>query len=155
MTKQRGKTMAKPRISSPETEEKYRICLERFQDWMEKNNKSPNTVRVYLAALRQYFELYPSVNPENLMLYKCYLIDHYKTRTVNQRIRAINSYVEFLDLPYSRLFMIRQQQKPFSLLSVPKEGGITIGCLFIDDPVQAVPISCVLLAEHAIELMTE
>ncbi len=113
MTKQRWKTMAKPRISSPETEEKYRICLEGFQNWLEKNNKSPNTIRVYLAAMRQYFELYPSVNPENLMLYKCYLIDHYKTRTVNQRIRAINSYVEFLDLPYSRLFMIRQQQKPF------------------------------------------
>lgn len=105
--------MAKPRISSPETEEKYRLCLEAFQTWLEKKNKSANTIRMYLAAMRQFFELYAAVNPENLMLYKCYMIDRYKPRTVNQRIRAMNSYVEFLNLPYSRLLMIRQQQKPF------------------------------------------
>ena len=47
------------------------------------------------------------------MLYKCYLIDRYKPNTVNLRIRAMNCFMEFLELPDSRVLMVRLQQKPF------------------------------------------
>lgn len=105
--------MAKQRFSSAETEEKYRTCLEEFQAFLEFHNKSAHTIRAYLFTIRQFFELYPTVNHENLLLYKCYLIDHYKPQTVNLRIRAINCYVEFLHLPYSKILMVKHQNKSF------------------------------------------
>lgn len=105
--------MAKQRFSSPITEERYRTNLEEFRAHLEFHNKTPNTIRSYLFALRQFYELYPVLNPENLLLYKCYLIDHYKPQTVNLRIRAMNCYVDFLKLPYSRLLMIRHKNRSF------------------------------------------
>lgn len=105
--------MAKQRFSSRATEETYRTCLEEFQDYLQFHNKSVHTVRAYLFALRQFFELYPTVNHENLILYKCYLIDHYQPQTVNLRIRAMNCYLEFLHLPYSKLLMVKHQNKSF------------------------------------------
>lgn len=105
--------MAKQRFSSTLTEERYETCLEEFRAYLEFHSKTPNTVRAYLFALRQFYELYPALNPENLLLYKCYLIDHYKPQTVNLRIRAMNCYVEFLNLPYSRVLMVRQRNRSF------------------------------------------
>ena len=106
-------TMAKQRFSSPCTEERYKTCLEAFQAYLDFHNKSPNTIRAYLFALRQFYELYTALNPENLLLYKCYLIEHYKPQTVNLRIRAMNCYVQFSKLPYSKVLMIRHKNRSF------------------------------------------
>ncbi|MBQ7796385.1 MAG: tyrosine-type recombinase/integrase [Lachnospiraceae bacterium] len=105
--------MAKQRFTSASTEERLKTCLEEFQVYLEFHNKSPNTIRAYLFAVRQFFELYPAMNLENLILYKCYLIDHYKPQTVNLRIRAMNCLVEFLDLPYSKVPMVKHRNRSF------------------------------------------
>lgn len=105
--------MAKQRFSSAYTEERFKTCLDEFQSYLEFHNKSANTIRAYLFAVRQFYELYPSMSPEHLLLYKCYLIDHYKPQTVNLRIRAMNCYVEFLQLPYSKLLMIKNKTPSF------------------------------------------
>ncbi|MBQ7796523.1 MAG: tyrosine-type recombinase/integrase [Lachnospiraceae bacterium] len=105
--------MAKQRFSSPETEERCRTCLEEFHSYLDFQNKSANTIRAYLFTVRQFYELYPTINTENMLLYKCYLIDHYKPQTVNLRIRAMNCFQEFLNLPATRLLMVRYQRRPF------------------------------------------
>lgn len=105
--------MAKQRFSSAYTEEHFKTCLDDFRTYLEFHNKSANTIRAYLFTLRQFYELYPVMNPEHLLLYKCYLIDHYKPQTVNLRIRAMNCYVEFLKLPYSKLLMIKHKTPSF------------------------------------------
>lgn len=95
------------------SEERYRSYLESFQKHLEFSNKSENTIRAYLLAVRQFYEHFPSVNQEYLRLYKCYLIEHYKPQTVNLRIRAMNCYAEYLELPCRKLLMIRQAHRSF------------------------------------------
>lgn len=85
--------------------------LARFCAHLENTGKSPNTIRAYSYAVRQFSSLYPTVDHEHLMLYKCYLIDRYKPQTVNLRIRAMNSYMEFLKVPSGRILMVRLQRK--------------------------------------------
>lgn len=85
--------------------------LEEFQTYMEAQGKAANTIRVYLFAVRQFNSLYPAVDHDHLMLYKCYLIDHYKPQTVNLRIRAMNCYMEFLRLPASKIMMVRLNRR--------------------------------------------
>lgn len=88
-------------------------CLDQFQRYLEMHDMSPNTIRAYLYAVRQFLSLYPSADHENLMLYKCYLIDRYKPQTVNLRIRAMNCFMEFERQPGTRILMVRLQNKPF------------------------------------------
>lgn len=87
--------------------------LEHFQHYLEHQNMSSNTIRAYLYAARQFFSLYPEANHNYLMLYKCYLMDHYKPQTVNLRIRAMNCYMESLKEPASKVLMVRLQHKSF------------------------------------------
>lgn len=105
--------MAKQRFSSAETDKKYMEQLNNFQKFLEFESKSPHTIRAYLFTIRQFFELYSEINSENLLLYKCYLIEHYKPQTVNLRIRAVNSYVEFLNLSQPKMHMVKHPRKSF------------------------------------------
>ncbi|HBD01468.1 MAG TPA: integrase, partial [Lachnoclostridium sp.] len=87
--------------------------LDDFRDYLEFNNMSSNTIHVYLFAVKQFLGLYHVISHDNLMLYKCYLMEHYKPQTVNLRIRALNCYTESLQLSSSKMLMIRVQQKTF------------------------------------------
>ena len=84
-----------------------------FELWLLRNGKSFQTVRSYLYSARQFISLYSDVTHENLMLYKCYLIDYYKPRTINLRICAINCFMEFLGISTTRILMVRLQRNPF------------------------------------------
>ena len=87
--------------------------LEEFRLHLENQGKSPNTIRAYLFAVRQFNTFYKELSHENLLLYKCHLIEHYKPQTVNLRIRAVNSYMEFLKKSDSKILMVRFQHKSF------------------------------------------
>lgn len=88
--------------------------IENFRSYLEAQDKSANTIRSYLFAVHQFFSLHKEITHENLLLHKCYLIEHYKPQTVNLRIRALNSYMEFQNNSDTRLLMIRQQYKCFA-----------------------------------------
>lgn len=105
--------MAKKPISLKKTNEHFQTHLNGFMTYLEFQNKSPNTIRSYLFAVRQFFTLYPSPTQEYLRLYKCHLIEHYKPQTVNLRIRAINCFMEYLGLPYTKLLMVKQPKHVF------------------------------------------
>ena len=87
--------------------------LKEFQAWLECQDKSPNTCRAYLYSIRQFLSIYHEISHENLLYYKCYLIEHYKPQTVNLRISALNSYIEYLNLPFDKLMIVRIQQKSY------------------------------------------
>lgn len=97
-----------------------------FQKDLESRGMSPNTVRLYLSALKLYFSLYEQLNVENLHSFKAYLLSHYKVSTVNSRIHGINRFLDFLEegrvpgaekisaeLEGFRLTAVKEQQKAF------------------------------------------
>lgn len=105
--------MAKQRFTSAFTDEQCKICLEDFRTFLQLHNRSENTIRSYLFVVRQFYELFHTLSPDNLLLYKCYLIDHYKPQTVNLRIRSMNCFTAFLKLPYAKLLMVKHHNPPF------------------------------------------
>ncbi|MBQ6833111.1 MAG: tyrosine-type recombinase/integrase [Lachnospiraceae bacterium] len=84
-----------------------------FQTYLERKNRSGNTIRAYLFAVRQFLDLYPQVDHNYMMLYKCYLMEHYKPQTGNLRIRSINCYMECQKHPETKVPMVRLQHKSF------------------------------------------
>lgn len=87
--------------------------LQDFCGYLELHGMTSNTIHVYLYAVEQFFSLYTTLNHDNLLLYKCYLMEHYKPQTVNLRIRAMNCFTESLHLSSSKMIMVRVQQKSF------------------------------------------
>lgn len=100
-------------LLTEEIQTKSDNSLDEFRSYLETQDKSANTVRAYLFAVRQFFSLHKELTHESLMLHKCYLIERYKPQTVNLRIRALNAYMEFQKNPDSKILMIRQQHKIF------------------------------------------
>ncbi len=88
-------------------------CLTDFEAYLIRRELAANTIHAYVCAARQFLERYGILNQENVSLYKCFLLDHYKPQTVNLRIRAINCYMEFLHHDSHPLSMVRIQQKSF------------------------------------------
>ena len=68
--------------------------VEAFNEYLSKTNLSQNTKAAYITATKQYFSLFVKVDKCNLQSYKLYLLEKYKPKTVNLRIRAINCYLE-------------------------------------------------------------
>ena len=105
--------MQKPTHFTNDLPVKTQQDLAAFEVWLRRNGKAEQTIRSYLFTARRFFSLYQEFTHDNLMLYKCYLIDRYKPSTVNLRIRAVNSFMEFTDPSSSKIPMVRLQQKPF------------------------------------------
>lgn len=87
--------------------------LNDFKNYLICRQLSDSTIRSYLYGVEQFLSRYHSINHDNLKLYKCYLLEHYKPQTVNLRIRSMNCFMEFLHLTDSRMTMVHIQQKSF------------------------------------------
>lgn len=53
------------------------------------------------------------INKKNLLLYKMELIEHFKPKTANLRIQALNKYLEFIGKEYLRLKSVKVQQRTY------------------------------------------
>ena len=87
--------------------------IEEFERQLRGTNLSENTVTSYLFAVRQFWERHDAVTKRTLREPKTSLIDQYKPKTVNLRIRAINCYLESIGKDSWKLSSIRVQQKAF------------------------------------------
>ena len=50
-----------------------------FESRLRQSNLSSNTIESYSKAVRQYFSLYDTVTKHNLLSFKGYLIEKYKS----------------------------------------------------------------------------
>lgn len=72
-----------------------------------------NTISAYAYAVADYYSRYKELNKKNLLLYKAYLIEDFKPKTVNLRIQALNKYLIFMGRTRLRLKSVKVQQKNF------------------------------------------
>ena len=84
-----------------------------FDAYLSSHNLAPSTIHIYCFTVEQFLQRYPRLTYRNLQLYKIYLIEHYKPQTVNLRIRALNSYLEYLGADICPLSMVKVQQKTY------------------------------------------
>lgn len=84
-----------------------------FEKYLQNTNFSENTIKSYLFSTKQFREQYCSVTKKNLKSYKVWLIENFKPKTVNLRLRAINFYLEFLGKNDWKIPFVRVQQKAF------------------------------------------
>ena len=89
------------------------IEKEKFERHLKGTNLSENTISSYTFALKQYSEQYGEITKKNLRQYKVWLIENYKPKTVNLRLRAINCYLECIGKESRKLPYVRVQQKAF------------------------------------------
>lgn len=86
---------------------------EKFERHLRDQNLSENTISSYLFAVKQYSDQYGEVSQKNLRAYKVWLIENYKPKTVNLRLRAINCYLESIGKEKWKIPFVRVQQKAF------------------------------------------
>ena len=84
-----------------------------FERHLRETNLSENTISSYLFAVRQFTDQNEGVTQKNLRAYKVWLIESYKPKTVNLRLRAINCYLESIGKEKWKLPFVRVQQKAF------------------------------------------
>ena len=86
---------------------------ENFKTFLITGNMAKNTVSAYCYAVNDYFACHKVLNKKNLLLYKTYLIENFKPKTVNLRIQALNKYLEFEGKTKLRLKSVKVQQRTY------------------------------------------
>lgn len=84
-----------------------------FEEYLRGTNLSENTIASYKFAVKQYYQQYDTVSKRKLRDYKMWLIETYKPKTVNLRIRALNCYLESIGKGEWKLQFVKVQQKAF------------------------------------------
>ena len=87
--------------------------IENFEKYLKGTNLAENTIVAYMFALRQFNEQSEIINKKSLMDYKVFLIEKYKPKTINLRLRAINCYLESIGKHKLKIPFVKVQQKTF------------------------------------------
>jgi integrase len=87
--------------------------VEDFEKYLRGTNLAENTIVSYLFAVNQYNEQWNTVSKKNLRDFKVFLIEKYKPKTVNLRLRAINCYLESIGKSNLKVPFVKVQQKAF------------------------------------------
>lgn len=84
-----------------------------FENALRNGNMAENTIRAYVYALREFISRQKELTKRNLLIYKTYLIESYKPKTVNLRIQALNKYLDFANKSKWRLKSVKVQQRSY------------------------------------------
>lgn len=89
------------------------MIIKDFEKYLQSTNLSENTIASYAFAIKQFKNQYDVTSKKNLRAYKVWLIENFKPKTVNLRLRAINCYLEFIGKSSWKIPFVRVQQKAF------------------------------------------
>lgn len=88
-------------------------AMKDFMNHLVEKCYSKNTINLYLYAATQLVERVGEINNESLLKHKDWLVTTFAPKTANNRIGAINIYLDFIGYEGMRLKGIKVQQKPF------------------------------------------
>lgn len=89
------------------------MTVNSFETVLRQANMAQNTIMAYLYAVKNFDSKFKELNKKNLLVYKTFLIETYKPKTVNLRIQAINKYLDFIGKPKLRLKSVKVQQRSY------------------------------------------
>lgn len=85
----------------------------KFEEFLRQGNMAENTISAYKYAVNDYQSRHRELNKKNLLVYKTYLIETFKPKTVNLRIQALNKYLDFVGKSRLRLKSVKVQQRTY------------------------------------------
>lgn len=89
------------------------MIKETFEEFLRRSNMAENTISAYQYAVNDYFSHHDELTKKELLLYKTYLIETFKPKTVNLRIQAINKYLVYVNKTRLRLKSVKVQQRSY------------------------------------------
>ena len=87
--------------------------MEAFINYLKSKEMSQNTISSYSYAVSQFLSRYTTVNDESLLSHKDWLVSEFATKTANNRIGALNCYLD-TSATMGEVAGRSRQQKPFS-----------------------------------------
>lgn len=87
--------------------------LTKFITHLMNQNLSANSVKVYSYSVGFFLRHYPAIDKNNLLLYKEYLVSHFKPQTINVRLQGINKFLEFAGSPWLKLKFVKLPGRNF------------------------------------------
>lgn len=98
--------------NSPQKQNHF-IMVEKFKEFLVQSNMAKNTVSAYVYTVNDFNSRHSQLTKKELLLYKAYLIETFKPKTVNLRIQALNKFLEFVRKPKLRLKSVKVQQRTY------------------------------------------
>lgn len=87
--------------------------IKSFEECLRQSNMAENTISAYLYAIKEFYSRHKDLNKKNLLIYKTYLIEKFKPKTVNLRIQAMNKYLDCMGKSRLRLKSVKVQQRSY------------------------------------------
>ncbi len=87
--------------------------MDDFKTFLIDESLSSNTISAYITAVKGFKQQYDEITKKNLLLWKTYLIENFKAKTVNLKLQAINKYLDFIKKPNLRIKSVKVQQRFF------------------------------------------
>ncbi len=88
--------------------------IENFETYLRQGDMAENTIAAYRYAVKRVlFPAQKELNKRNLLVYKTYLIEKFKPKTVNLRIQAMNKYLDSMGKSRLRLKSVKVQQRSY------------------------------------------
>lgn len=84
-----------------------------FNQYLRENGYAENTIDSYSFAICQLIDKTQSLTNQSLLAHKEWLVSSFAPKTANNRIGAINTYLDYIAFDGIRLKGVRIQQKPF------------------------------------------
>lgn len=90
-----------------------RVVIKNFGNWLKRNNYESSTIGSYCRTVKKYQDKYKTISKNSLLAYRDHLIENYSPASANQKIYAINKYLEYSHKKSLRLKGVKIQNKPF------------------------------------------
>lgn len=87
--------------------------MKAFEEYLRAQEYAPNTIASYVFAARQLEQKASPITNQSLLEHKEWLVSSFAPKTANNRIGAVNVYLDFLGFNGMRLKGVKVQQKPF------------------------------------------